>query len=78
MGENCKYAHNFEEISYHPARYKTRICKRESGCKGLEICSYAHDELDIRLQISYLYKDPFKIAKFNEAKNKFSSAYKTF
>jgi len=42
-GEDCVFAHSRDEISYHPAKYKTRRCNGK-GCRGQEICCFAHGE----------------------------------
>lgn len=42
--ELCLYAHNKEEIDFHPLVYKTRIC--EGKCNKSEAtCPYAHGDL---------------------------------
>lgn len=46
-GDSCIFAHNPEEISYHPAKYKTRLCNGR-GCRGLAICCFAHGEDEMR------------------------------
>eukprot|EP00448_Togula_jolla_P004262 CAMPEP_0170608400 /NCGR_PEP_ID=MMETSP0224-20130122/21564_1 /TAXON_ID=285029 /ORGANISM="Togula jolla, Strain CCCM 725" /LENGTH=592 /DNA_ID=CAMNT_0010933623 /DNA_START=18 /DNA_END=1796 /DNA_ORIENTATION=+ len=46
-GNSCIFAHNREEISYHPAKYKTRQCNGH-GCRGEAICCFAHSELEMR------------------------------
>ncbi|CAJ1404492.1 unnamed protein product [Effrenium voratum] len=46
-GEDCVFAHTRDEISYHPAKYKTRRCNGR-GCRGQEICCFAHEEDELR------------------------------
>lgn len=40
-GDDCKYAHNIEEINYHPLMYKTRSCKNGTLCLYRN-CSFSH------------------------------------
>jgi len=47
-GEACVFAHSREEISYHPAKYKTRRCNGR-GCRGEAICCFAHGEAELRV-----------------------------
>lgn len=47
-GVNCTLAHSREEISYHPAKYKTRRCNGR-GCRGESICCFAHTDQELRL-----------------------------
>lgn len=42
-GDACVYAHGREELSHHPAKYKTRPCNGR-GCRGVELCCFAHDD----------------------------------
>lgn len=72
LGEECMFCHNFEEISYHPARFKTKKCNKK-GCKGEEICSYAHETYDERIQLSTLYKLEFSLNDFSKHENKINS-----
>ncbi|CAH9060298.1 unnamed protein product [Cuscuta epithymum] len=45
-GDNCEFAHGVFESWLHPAQYKTRLCKDETGCSR-KVCFFAHrpDEL---------------------------------
>ncbi|KAK9077944.1 hypothetical protein SSX86_002001 [Deinandra increscens subsp. villosa] len=45
-GDNCEYAHGVFESWLHPAQYRTRLCKDETGC-ARKVCFFAHkvDEL---------------------------------
>jgi len=43
-GDTCPFAHTRDEISYHPAKYKTRRCNGR-GCRG-DICCFAHSECE--------------------------------
>mmetsp|Transcript_58845 Transcript_58845/g.97724 ORF Transcript_58845/g.97724 Transcript_58845/m.97724 type:complete len:657 (-) Transcript_58845:207-2177(-) len=47
-GNGCMFAHSREEISYHPAKYKTRRCNGR-GCRGEAICCFAHTESELRI-----------------------------
>jgi len=47
-GDACVFAHSREEISYHPAKYKTRRCNGR-GCRGEAICCFAHGEAELRV-----------------------------
>lgn len=47
-GDACVFAHSREEISYHPAKYKTRRCNGR-GCRGEAICCFAHSEAELRV-----------------------------
>lgn len=47
-GDVCVFAHSREEISYHPAKYKTRRCNGR-GCRGEAICCFAHSEAELRV-----------------------------
>eukprot|EP00811_Abedinium_folium_P037380 NODE_99_length_3687_cov_6.870506.p1 GENE.NODE_99_length_3687_cov_6.870506~~NODE_99_length_3687_cov_6.870506.p1 ORF type:complete len:642 (+),score=140.39 NODE_99_length_3687_cov_6.870506:142-2067(+) len=47
IGIACPFAHGQEEISYHPAKYKTRMCNGRS-CRGEGICCFAHGEGELR------------------------------
>jgi len=46
-GDDCVFAHSREEISYHPAKYKTRKCNGR-GCRGENICCFAHSDAELR------------------------------
>jgi len=39
-GDDCRLAHSKDEISYHPAKYKTRACNG-TDCRQ-DICCFAH------------------------------------
>ncbi|OMJ86333.1 hypothetical protein SteCoe_12184 [Stentor coeruleus] len=39
--DSCRYTHNFQEIVYHPNRYKVSWCEQAS-CKGYYLCYQAH------------------------------------
>ncbi|XP_071738502.1 zinc finger CCCH domain-containing protein 29-like [Rutidosis leptorrhynchoides] len=45
-GDNCEFAHGVFESWLHPAQYRTRLCKDETGC-ARKVCFFAHkvDEL---------------------------------
>jgi hypothetical protein len=46
-GDLCPFAHTREEISYHAAKYKTKLCN-DRDCRGQEVCCFAHGEEDLR------------------------------
>jgi len=46
-GDSCLFAHGRDEISYHPAKYKTQMCNG-SDCRGAGVCCFAHGEEDLR------------------------------
>mmetsp|Transcript_3061 Transcript_3061/g.8868 ORF Transcript_3061/g.8868 Transcript_3061/m.8868 type:complete len:574 (-) Transcript_3061:347-2068(-) len=46
-GDLCLYAHTREEISYHAAKYKTKLCN-DRDCRGQEVCCFAHGESELR------------------------------
>eukprot|EP00439_Symbiodinium_sp_Y106_P075363 s1385_g14.t3 len=46
-GDACTFAHGREEVSYHPAKYKTRPCNG-TDCRGEGACCFAHDETEMR------------------------------
>ncbi|CEL97731.1 unnamed protein product [Vitrella brassicaformis CCMP3155] len=45
-GLSCPFAHSKDEISYHPAKYKTRLCNSKDCRK--QICCFAHEEHELR------------------------------
>lgn len=48
-GDLCPFAHTREEISYHAAKYKTKLCN-DRDCRGEEVCCFAHGENELRNQ----------------------------
>jgi hypothetical protein len=46
-GPGCAFAHSQEESAFHPARFKTELCKDESE-HDADQCPYAHGEADLR------------------------------
>jgi hypothetical protein len=55
-GDSCRYAHNKEEIAYHPSRYKTQACAYPTDASGVCIrfgmhCAFAHGDDDLRKPI---------------------------
>ncbi|KAI3705027.1 hypothetical protein L1987_75257 [Smallanthus sonchifolius] len=46
-GENCEYAHGVFESWLHPAQYRTRLCKDETGC-ARKVCFFAHKVEELR------------------------------
>lgn len=45
-GALCEHAHSMEEITYHPKRYKTKVCtstySRSGGCHLGDVCPNVH------------------------------------
>jgi hypothetical protein len=45
-GVQCEFAHSMEEITYHPRRYKTKVCNslysRSGGCHLGDVCPNIH------------------------------------
>jgi len=54
VGHLCPFAHGMYEISYHPAKYKTRLCNGHE-CRGEAICCFAHGEAEHRLEAPAWY-----------------------
>ncbi|XP_027331570.1 zinc finger CCCH domain-containing protein 66-like isoform X2 [Abrus precatorius] len=46
-GDACEYAHGIFECWLHPAQYRTRLCKDESGCTR-RVCFFAHKPEELR------------------------------
>merc|ERR1719265_2491812 len=46
-GDLCPFSHTREEISYHAAKYKTKLCN-DRDCRGQEVCCFAHGEEELR------------------------------
>ncbi|XAR65948.1 hypothetical protein NMG60_11011966 [Bertholletia excelsa] len=46
-GDTCEYAHGVFESWLHPAQYKTRLCKDETGCSR-KVCFFAHKPEELR------------------------------
>lgn len=46
-GDACEYAHGVFESWLHPAQYKTRLCKDETGC-ARKVCFFAHKPEEVR------------------------------
>ncbi|KAF5206509.1 Zinc finger ccch domain-containing protein [Thalictrum thalictroides] len=47
QGDACEYAHGVFECWLHPAQYKTRLCKDETGCTR-RVCFFAHKPEELR------------------------------
>ncbi|KAK8928450.1 Zinc finger CCCH domain-containing protein 66 [Platanthera zijinensis] len=47
-GDSCEYAHGVFECWLHPAQYRTRLCKDETGCNR-RVCFFAHKVEELRL-----------------------------
>ncbi|KAF6153661.1 hypothetical protein GIB67_027528 [Kingdonia uniflora] len=47
QADNCEYAHGVFECWLHPAQYRTRLCKDETGCSR-RVCFFAHNPEDLR------------------------------
>ncbi|XP_074573190.1 zinc finger CCCH domain-containing protein 33-like [Curcuma longa] len=46
-GDACEYAHGVFESWLHPAQYRTRLCKDETGCNR-RVCFFAHKPEELR------------------------------
>ncbi|KAG6531045.1 zinc finger CCCH domain-containing protein 33-like [Zingiber officinale] len=46
-GDSCEYAHGVFESWLHPAQYRTRLCKDETGCNR-RVCFFAHKPEELR------------------------------
>ncbi|VFQ72822.1 unnamed protein product [Cuscuta campestris] len=46
-GDSCEFAHGVFESWLHPAQYKTRLCKDETGCLR-KVCFFAHKPEELR------------------------------
>lgn len=46
-GDTCEYAHGVFESWLHPAQYRTRLCKDETGC-ARKVCFFAHRTVELR------------------------------
>ncbi|KAI3519767.1 hypothetical protein L1887_08983 [Cichorium endivia] len=46
-GDTCEYAHGVFESWLHPAQYRTRLCKDETGC-ARKVCFFAHKVEELR------------------------------
>uniref|UniRef100_A0A1J3DVE2 Zinc finger CCCH domain-containing protein 29 n=1 Tax=Noccaea caerulescens TaxID=107243 RepID=A0A1J3DVE2_NOCCA len=46
-GDSCEYAHGVFESWLHPAQYRTRLCKDETGC-ARRVCFFAHRKDELR------------------------------
>ncbi|KAK9279258.1 hypothetical protein L1049_012936 [Liquidambar formosana] len=47
QGDACEYAHGIFECWLHPAQYRTRLCKDETGCTR-RVCFFAHKIEELR------------------------------
>ncbi|XP_050368212.1 zinc finger CCCH domain-containing protein 66-like [Argentina anserina] len=47
QGDACEYAHGIFECWLHPAQYRTRLCKDETGCTR-RVCFFAHKTEELR------------------------------
>ncbi|KAM1039916.1 hypothetical protein ACFX2I_029171 [Malus domestica] len=47
QGDDCEYAHGIFECWLHPAQYRTRLCKDETGCTR-RVCFFAHKPEELR------------------------------
>jgi hypothetical protein len=46
-GDSCEFAHGIFESWLHPAQYRTRLCKDETGC-ARKVCFFAHKTDELR------------------------------
>ncbi|CAE7684777.1 UNK [Symbiodinium pilosum] len=67
LGDRCTLAHSKGEISYHPAKYKTRVCNGADCQKAT--CCFAHLDKELRTKASARYSQtqgtPFPAAPAN-------------
>jgi len=54
LGDRCLFAHTRDEISYHAAKYKTKLCN-DRYCRGPEVCCFAHGAHELRPHAMDLY-----------------------
>lgn len=70
FGDACLYAHGRDEVSHHPAKYKTQLCNGHD-CRGEGVCCFAHGEEDLRAgalqRYSYLAISAMSAAEAREA-----------
>jgi len=59
-GDECPLAHSKDEISYHPAKYKTRMCNGKD-CRS-NICCFAHYPRELRSAAPGLYSQASHVA----------------
>lgn len=57
----CPFAHGREEVSYHPSKYKTRLCNGHD-CRGEGACCFAHSEEELRLWAPGRYSQAAAVA----------------
>lgn len=71
FGDACLYAHGRDEVSHHPAKYKTQLCNGHD-CRGEGVCCFAHGEEDLRAgalqRYSYLALSAMSAAEAREAR----------
>lgn len=72
FGDSCLYAHGRDEVSHHPAKYKTQLCNGHD-CRGEGVCCFAHGEDDLRAgalqRYSYLAISAHSAAEAREARS---------
>ena len=49
--DSCKFSHNFQEMVYHPNKYKISWCE-QANCKGYNLCYQAHFPTEKLRQVS--------------------------
>lgn len=64
-GDGCQFAHSKDEISYHPAKYKTRACNGRDCRKA--ICCFAHDDRELRVMAPRRYSQTALAAATGQA-----------
>ena len=71
--EQCEYAHNCEEINYHPLVYKTMLCEGEEGECNIRFCFKAHKEEELRNLVALYCMNPHSEAlqPINKEKDSF-------
>ncbi|CAE7898273.1 UNK [Symbiodinium microadriaticum] len=66
LGERCIFAHSKGEISYHPAKYKTRLCNGGDCQKAT--CCFAHSEKELRSKAVARYSHGMAAERPKESK----------
>jgi hypothetical protein len=58
----CQFAHNFQEIIYHPNKYKLSWCE-QANCKGYSLCHQAHRPNEKLRNVAHLTVTSFHLPK---------------
>lgn len=64
--DSCKYCHTFQELVYHPNKYKLTWCE-QANCKGYNLCYHAHRSNEKLRTITHvtISQNPVKIFFFS-------------